>query len=84
MFEEVATPSLPHFCINWDLTFLVASRPVTYTGDVLTSQVAEDRIACTLNFVAMTEMTLAKMQKVNGKVDNKSVACPPAENATPI
>ena len=69
MFEEVATPALPHCCINWDLTFLVASRPVTYTGDVLTSQIAEDRITFSLNYVTMTEMTLAKIQKVNSKVE---------------
>ena len=61
---------------------------VTNTGEVLTSQIAEEKMIIGLNSVAMTEMTLSKIRKVYSKVDNKSIAkqlgMTTHENATPI
>ena len=61
---------------------------IATTGEVLTSQINEDKIIFGLNAVAMSTMTLAKIRKVYSKVDNKSIAkqlgMSSNENATPI
>jgi len=59
----------PHY-----LGSLQAPQLTTTTGEVLGSQLAEERILLGLNAVAMTEMTLAKIRKVYSRVDNKSIA----------
>ena len=77
LLEEAAGPQLagllwrlgPHY-----LGSLQAPQLITTTGEVLGSQLAEERILLGLNAVAMTEMTLAKIRKVYSRVDNKSIA----------
>jgi hypothetical protein len=77
MLEEAVAAQLagllwrlgPHY-----LGSLQAPQLTTTTGEVLGSQLTEERILLGLNAVAMTEMTLAKIRKVYSRVDNKSIA----------
>jgi len=90
MFEEVASPVQasvlfrlgPHY-----LGSLQAPQMAT-TGEVLTSQVPEEKILFGLNAVACTPMTLNKIRRVYARADNRAIAkqlaMPPSENATPI
>ena len=90
MFEDVASASMasllyrlgPHYLGN------LQAPQVSNTGEVLTSQISEEKMIIGLNSVAMTEMTLSKIRKVYSKVDNKSIAkqlgMTTHENATPI
>ena len=90
MFEEVATPALASLLHKLGPHYLgsLQAPQVTATREVLTSQIAEEKITFGLNAVAMTEMTLAKIRKVYSKVDNKAIAkqlgMTTHENATPI
>ena len=90
LLEDVVSPQLaatmyrlgPHY-----LGSLQAPQIAT-TGEVLSSQIAEDKIVFGLNAVAVTQLTLAKIKKIYSKVDNKAIArqlgMPTGENATPI
>ena len=90
MFEDVASPALAFLLHKLGPHYLgsLQAPQVTATREVLTSQIAEEKITFGLNAVAMTEMTLAKIRKVYSKVDNKSIArqlgMTTHENATPI
>ena len=90
MFEEIATPCLAGLLHRLGPHYLgsLQAPQITTTGEVMTSQIAEEKIMFGLNSVAMTEMTLAKIRKVYSKVDNKSIAkqlgMTTHENATPI
>jgi len=89
-FEEMATAALattlyrlgPHY-----LGSLQAPQMAT-TGEVLPSQVAEERVLFGLNAVACSPMTLAKIRRVYARIDNRAIAkqlaMPPGENATLI
>ena len=71
------------------LTFYILQAPqISTTGEVLTSQIAEEKIMLGMNGVAVTQMTLAKIRRVYSKVDSKSIAkqlgMATGENATPI
>ena len=90
MFEDIASPALAFLLHKLGPHYLgsLQAPQVTATREVLTSQIAEEKITFGLNAVAMTEMTLAKIRKVYSKVDNKSIArqlgMTTHENATPI
>ena len=90
MFEDIATPGLASLLHRLGPHYLgsLQAPQVQATGEVLTSQIAEEKILFGLNSVAMTEMTLARIRKVYSKVDNKSIArqlgMTTHENATPI
>ena len=90
MFEDVASASLASLIYRLGPHYLgsLQAPQVTHSREVLTSQVAEEKIIIGLNSVAMTEMTLSKIRKVYSKVDNKSIAkqlgMTTHENATPI
>ena len=90
MFEDVATGSMASLLYRLGPHYLgsLQAPQVSNTGEVLTSQIAEEKMIIGLNSVAMTEMTLSKIRKVYSKVDNKSIAkqlgMTTHENATPI
>ena len=90
MFEDVASASMASLLYRLGPHYLgsLQAPQVSNTGEVLTSQISEEKMIIGLNSVAMTEMTLSKIRKVYSKVDNKSIAkqlgMTTHENATPI
>ena len=90
MFEDVASPSMASLIYRLGPHYLgsLQAPQISNTGEVLTSQISEEKMIIGLNSVAMTEMTLSKIRKVYSKVDNKSIAkqlgMTTHENATPI
>jgi hypothetical protein len=90
LFEDVASPQLaallhrlgPHY-----LGSLQAPELAT-TGEVMTAQIAEEKIVLGLNAVAVSQLTLAKIRNLYSKVDNRAIArqlgMSSNENATPI
>ena len=90
MFEDVASASMANLIYKLGPHYLgsLQAPQVSNKGEVLTSQIAEEKMIIGLNSVAMTEMTLSKIRKVYSKVDNKSIAkqlgMATHENATPI
>jgi hypothetical protein len=90
MFEDVASPQLASLLYKLGPHYLgsLQAPQVATTGEVLTSQIGEEKIIFGLNAVAMSQMTLAMIKKVYSKVDNKSIAkqlgMATGEKATPI
>ena len=90
LFEDVASASMANLIFRLGPHYLgsLQAPQVSNTGDILTSQISEEKMIIGLNSVAMTEMTLSKIRKVYSKVDNKSIAkqlgMTTHENATPI
>jgi hypothetical protein len=90
MFEEVTSPQLALILFKLGPHYLgsLQAPQIATTGEVLTSQIAEDKITFGLNAVAMSELTLARIRRVYSKVDTKSIAkmlgISTSENATPI
>ena len=90
MFEDVTSPQLAHLLYRLGPHYLgsLQAPQISTTGEVLTSQIAEEKLIFGLNCVAVTQMTLAKIKRVYSKVDNKSIAkqlgMATGENATPI
>ena len=90
MFEDVASQNLASLLFRLGPHYLgsLQAPQIATTGEVLTSQVAEDKIVFGLNAVAVSPLTLAKIRKVYSKLDNKAIArqlaMPSNENATPI
>eukprot|EP00095_Tigriopus_kingsejongensis_P009945 maker-scaffold981_size73921-snap-gene-0.19 protein:Tk09945 transcript:maker-scaffold981_size73921-snap-gene-0.19-mRNA-1 annotation:"low quality protein: wd repeat and fyve domain-containing protein 3" len=90
LFEDVTSAHLalllyrlgPHYMGS------LQAPQIATSGDVLSSQVNEERIMVGLNAVAVSQMTLAKIKKVYSKLDNKAIAkqlgMSSNENATPI
>ena len=90
LFEDVASAAMANLIFRLGPHYLgsLQAPQVSNTGDILTSQISEEKMIIGLNSVAMTEMTLSKIRKVYSKVDNKSIAkqlgMTTHENATPI
>ena len=91
MFEDVSSPQLASLLYRLGPHYLgsLQAPQIATTGEVLTSQISEDKITFGLNAVAMTQLTLAKIKRVYSKVDTKSIAkqlggMATGENATPI
>ena len=90
LFEDVASPQLASLLFRLGPHYLgsLQAPQVATTGEVLGSQIGEDKIIFSLNSVAVSQMTLAMIKKVYSKVDNKSIAkqlsMATGENATPI
>ena len=68
--------------------YLLQAPQIASTGEVITSQISEEKIMFGLNAVAVTQLTLARIKKIYSKVDNKAIAkhfgMGTGENATPI
>eukprot|EP00094_Tigriopus_californicus_P005213 TCALIF_05026-PB protein Name:"Similar to WDFY3 WD repeat and FYVE domain-containing protein 3 (Homo sapiens)" AED:0.04 eAED:0.04 QI:7/0.93/0.68/1/1/1/16/134/3650 len=90
LYEDVTSANLALLLFKLGPHYLgsLQAPQVATTGEVLTSQVNEERIIFGLNAVAMSQMTLAKIKKIYSKVDNKAIAkqlgMSSNENATPI
>ncbi len=90
MLEDVASPQLALLLFRLGPHYLgsLQAPQIATTGEVMTSQIGEDKIMFGLNAVAMTQHTLAKLKRVYSKVDTKSIAkqlgMSTGENATPI
>lgn len=90
LYEDVTSAHLALLLFKLGPHYLgsLQAPQVATTGEVLTSQVNEDKIIFGLNAVAMSQMTLAKIKKIYSKIDNKAIAkqlgMSSNENATPI
>ncbi|XP_040570676.1 WD repeat and FYVE domain-containing protein 3 isoform X2 [Lepeophtheirus salmonis] len=88
LFEDIASPSLASLLYKLGPHYLGSLQAPQISGDVMGSQVLEEKIILGINAVAMSSMTLNKIKKVYSKMDNKSIAkqlgMASGENATPI
>ena len=84
LYEMVLCPTLTKN-LEW---YLLQAPQIASTGEVITSQISEEKIMFGLNAVAVTQLTLARIKKIYSKVDNKAIAkhfgMGTGENATPI
>ena len=84
LYEMVLCPTLTKN-LKW---YLLQAPQIASTGEVITSQISEEKIMFGLNAVAVTQLTLARIKKIYSKVDNKAIAkhfgMGTGENATPI
>ena len=81
--EDVATPQLANLLFRLGPHYLgsLQAPQITSTGDVLGSQISEEKIIFNLNSVAVSEMTLAMIKKIYAKIDNKSIGKSKERNA---
>lgn len=90
LFEDVASPQLASLLNRLGPHYLgsLQAPQIATTGEVLNSQINEDKIVFGLNAVAVSSLTLAKIRKIYSRLDNKAIAkqlsMPSNENATPI
>ena len=84
LYEIVSYPTRSKN-LKW---YLLQAPQIASTGEVITSQISEEKIMFGLNAVAVTQLTLARIKKIYSKVDNKAIAkhfgMGTGENATPI
>ncbi len=90
LLEDVVSPQLAMNIFKLGPHYLgsLQAPQIASSGDVLPSQIGEDKIVFGLNSVAVTQITLARIKKIYSKVDNKTIArhlgMTTGENATPI
>ena len=76
MFEDVSSPQLACLLYRLGPHYLgsLQAPQIATTGEVLTSQISEEKITFGLNAVAMTQLTLAKIKRVYSKVHSISIS----------
>ena len=90
LFEDVTSPQLAALLYKLGPHYLgsLQAPQLANTGEILNSQIGEDKLIFGLNAVAVSQITLAKIKKIYSKVDNKAIAkqlgMTTGENATPI
>ena len=90
LLEDVVSPQLASLIYRLGPHYLgsLQAPQIASTGEVLPSQISEEKIVFGLNAVAVTQLTLARIKKIYSKVDNRAIAkhfgMGTGENATPI